>query len=292
MVEVPIISRVSLSPGGRRVEIETRVTNLARDHRLQVHFPTPIATTRSFAEGSFDVVERPLELPADTEDWIEQPMPTKPQKSFVDVSDGQIGLMVANRGLPEYEVIPTGQGSTVALTLLRCVGWLSRDDLTTRVGHAGPPVETPEAQCPGEHTFHYAIIPHNGEWREAYQETHAFNAPLQAVTTGFHPGSLPMEQSFLEIKPDSLVVSAVKRAEEGDGLIVRFYNITGERVRGRVRLNISFKEGWRVNLNEEKIKKLTPDKKGAISLPVRGHEIVTLRFVLAGKPRGQQKPKS
>ena len=97
--------------------------------------------------------QRPLDLPRDTQDWPEQPTPTQHQRTFVDVNDGKIGLLVANRGLPEYEVIPGEEGVTVALTLLRCVGWLSRDDMHCRRGHAGPGLPTPGAQCLGTHTF-------------------------------------------------------------------------------------------------------------------------------------------
>ena len=54
--------------------------------------------------------------------------------------------MVANRGLPEVEFIPEGNETHIALTLLRCVGWLSREDMHCRRGHAGPELPTPEAQ--------------------------------------------------------------------------------------------------------------------------------------------------
>ena len=189
MVEVPITSQISLYPGVPRLDFRTEVDNRARDHRLRVHFPSPVHTDWSEAESTFDVVRRPLGVPADTGEWVEQPVPTHPQKTFVDVSDGAAGLMVINRGLPEYEVLREADGSvTVALTLLRCVGWLSRDDYPCRKGHAGPALETPEAQCLGHHVFEYAIVPHAGNWRVVYPEAHAFNAPLRAVSTDSHTG--------------------------------------------------------------------------------------------------------
>jgi len=131
--------------------------------------------------------------------------------------------MVINRGLPEYEVLRGETGVTVALTLLRCVGWLSRDDLVTRPGHAGPGLPTPGAQCPGHHVFEYAVVPHAGDWSACFREAHAFNAPLRAALTGIHQGSLPSAGSFVTVEPDTVVVSAVKAAEMGDGLIVRVY---------------------------------------------------------------------
>ncbi|KPL21544.1 MAG: hypothetical protein AMJ93_09370, partial [Anaerolineae bacterium SM23_84] len=105
LTPLPITSRVSLSPGVPRIDFVTTVQNCAKDHRLRVHFPVPIITDLSYAEGHFDVLARSLELPANTENWPEQPVATQHQRTFVDVNDGLIGLLVANRGLPEYEVI-------------------------------------------------------------------------------------------------------------------------------------------------------------------------------------------
>jgi len=283
IVEMPIKSRVTLSPGVRRIDIQTEVLNRACDHRLRVHSPTPFQAESAFAEGHFEVVERPLGLPTETEGWIEQPVPTRPQRTFVDVNDGKVGLMVANRGLPEYEVMSTLQGSTIALTLLRCVGWLSRDDLTTRRGHAGPALETPGAQCQGRYIFAYSLIPHAGSWQAAYGEAHAFAAPLRAIPTGVHKGVLPPEQGFIHVEPERLVISAIKMASlrdpVGEGLVVRFYNIEEKGVQGQLRLSIPFAKAMLVNLNKEEIRRLSVDEEGKIALAVRGKEIVTVEFL-------------
>ena len=57
---LPILTRVTLTPGVRRVDFETMVETCARDHRLRVHFPTSLAVDAACADGHFDVVERPL----------------------------------------------------------------------------------------------------------------------------------------------------------------------------------------------------------------------------------------
>ncbi len=112
------------------------------------------------------------------------------------------GLMLANRGLPEVEVLKNPLGNAeIALTLLRCVGWLSRDDFSTRKGHAGPFLETPGAQMPGKWAFDYSIIPHSGNWQSAFWQAYAFETPLRAVTTGLHAGGLPPAGSFVETSP-------------------------------------------------------------------------------------------
>jgi alpha-mannosidase len=182
---------------------------------------------RAEYDGHFEVVSRPLELPAHDEGWIEQPSPSHPQRCFIDISDGAHGLMVANRGLREAEAIQVGRGTEIALTLLRCVGWLSLDDLPVRKGHAGPPfTATPLAQMRGTYSFDYSIIPHKGTWRDAYRHAYEFNAPLKAVIGLPHPGTLPGAGAFIQARPATFIITAVKTAGDGDGLVVRGYNIT------------------------------------------------------------------
>ncbi len=215
-----ISSRITLTSGVPRVDISTAIENSAQDHRLRVHFPAPFSSTTGSQDGQFEVVERSIGLPPYDETWVEQPRPEVPQRAFTDISDGKSGLMVANRGLPEVEVLKNSLGNAeIALTLLRCVGWLSRDDFSTRKGHAGPFLETPSAQMPGNWTFAYSIIPHASGWQSAFQQAYAFETPLRVVTTSLHTGDLPPSGSFVETTPETFIVSAVKTAEDGQRLV-------------------------------------------------------------------------
>ena len=274
-----ISSLVSLSSGVPRVDIRTSLENHAKDHRLRVHFPAPFGAGTSSQDGHFEVVERKVGVAVFDETWIEQPRPEAPQRAFTDVSDGKSGLMLANRGLPEVEVLKNARGNAeIALTLLRCVGWLSRDDFSTRKGHAGPFLETPGAQMPGKWSFDYSIIPHPGNWQSAFQQAYAFETPLRAVTTDLHGGSLPPAGSFVETTPEAFVVSAVKQAEAGQGWLVRGYNLTGESIEVTLKPWKPFTKVELVNLAEEKQAALKPDKTGSVTFPVRGHAIVSVLF--------------
>ncbi len=299
-----VTSDVSLVAGARRVEIRTTVENVARDHRLRVLFPVPFVADWADAEGVFEVRRRPAtSASADTghdaaqAQWAETPVSTYPQKRFVDVSDDSAGLAVLNRGLAEYEVMPNAAtgGSVVAITLLRCVEWLSRDDLATRRGHAGPMLHTPEAQGPGRHTFEYALVPHTGTWRAedtlALHEAQAFETPLRAVVTEQHPGRLPNLWSFAHVTPACVVVSAMKRAEREDALVIRLHNPLDEPLTAEVILPVAFTDVREVNLNEEE----TPQSGSrdvarflstGVRASLRGGEIKTLLFRFAHLPVG------
>lgn len=273
---IPITTRISLAAGVPRCDIQTTIVNTARDHRLRVLVPTPIRADHSFAEGHYDVVRRPLALPADTADWVEQPQPTFPQRAFCDVNDGAKGVMVAVRGLPEGEVIAGDEGATIAVTLLRCVGWLSRDDLSTRKWGAGPGRPTPEAQELGEHTFHYAIIPHAGGWEQAFRHAHAFETPMRVVQAAMQ-GPLPPRMSLLSVRPESLVVTAVKAPEDGDGLIVRVCNYAAHAVDAEMEFAWPIRRAERVNLAEQPIEPVAVVDGRAVRVPCGPWQTATVR---------------
>jgi mannosylglycerate hydrolase len=277
-VDCEIISRVSLYPGVPRIDIETEVDNRSKDHRLRVHFPTGIRADRSQAEQHFGVVSRPIGVPEHDDTWFETPVATYPQKSFVDISDGKRGLMLANRGLPEYEAIEEADGTiTIALTLLRCVEWLSRDDLSTRRGHAGPGMHTPGALMQGRWKFEYSLIPHEGGWENAFAEAHRFLRPLRSLRTSRGDGTLPRSASLVGIEPPEVILSALKLAEDGDGTITRVYNIAPDEVEARIRPREPFERVEPVDLNEENAEALDSED-GLVRLKLKPNEIATLKI--------------
>ena len=281
LVTIPLTSRISLAPGVPRIDIRTEVDNTARDHRLRVHFPAPFAVDAADYDGHFEVVRRPIGVPVSTEKWVEQPRPETHQRAFTDISNGKVGLTIANRGLPEVEVIrlPKSGETEIALTLLRCVGWLSRDDMSARQGHAGPGFETPGGQMQGKSVFNYSIIPHTGNWQESYQQAYAFQTELRAIETEIHPGEIPAQGSFVSSSPAEFVISAVKAAENGKGWLVRGYNILPEPVQVSLKPLRRFAHAAQVNLAEEEISLLKWDENGSVVIPVSAHQIVSVMFL-------------
>ncbi len=289
-VVIPITTHVSLITGVPRVDIRTEITNTAKDHRLRVHFPAPFAVTEADYDGHFEFVRRPIGIPIFDESWGEQPRPEVPQRAFTDISDGKIGLMIANRGLPEVEVllknpfpsrkrVPESQ-TEIALTLLRCVGWLSRDDFANRKGHAGPFLPTPGAQMIGKLMFEYSIIPHavGRDGILPYDQAYAFETPMRAVSTGLHGDDLPVNGSFVSVEPREFVISAIKEAEDGRGWLVRGYNIADEEIKVTLKPWRKFKHIELVNLAEERLATLKPNADGSVSLAAGKHEILTVLF--------------
>ena len=296
MTTCSITSEISLVPGARRIDIRTSVENKAKDHRLRVLFPVPYTVETVAAEGTFEVHTRPIAAtqPEAGAEWIEEPVNTFPQKRFVDISNGTIGLGILNRGLPEYEVMTEGpgvpQGQVAgAITLLRCVEWLSRGDLSVRRGHAGPMEFAPEAQCLGHHVFDYALAPHSGDWvgEEALvqREALAFNIPVRTVVVPIAEQqvvdkTVGSSAKLLAIEPREIVVSAIKRRNVGDGFVIRLYNPLSSAVEVTLQIGVAASRAFVANLQEEQQEQLLwSGEEEPLHVGVRAGGIITLLFM-------------
>ncbi|EQD59150.1 protein containing Glycosyl hydrolases 38, partial [mine drainage metagenome] len=82
----------------------------------------------------------------------------------------------------------------------------------------------------GHHHFSYALYPHAGDWKTALtvRRGYDYNYKLQAMQVEAHSGTLPLERSFITVKGNNVVLTAVKKAEDADGLILRFYEWAGQ----------------------------------------------------------------
>ncbi|MBI5353037.1 MAG: hypothetical protein HZB50_10395 [Chloroflexi bacterium] len=268
MVELPIITTVTLTNGVSRVDIHTQVENHAKDHRLRVHFPVQSVESAEY-DGHFEIVKRPVKLPPFDSTWVEEPRPEVPQRAFTSAGD----VTIANRGLPEVEVT---SDSEIAITLLRCVGWLSRDDFSNRKGHAGPFLETSAAQMIGNWEFDYSII--MGQNVGAYHEAWNFESPLRAIATDLHTGVLPSSASMVHVSHPSFMVSAIKETEDGKNWILRGYNIGDDEIEVTLLPWRKFAKAQTANMAEETVSRLKVERSGAVSVKVLAHQVVTIKF--------------
>lgn len=263
--EFIITSYVTLGVNSRRVDIKVVFDNNITDHRLRALFPTQLNSDYCYADGQFDIVKRPV---YPWEGWT-NPSNCHRQQAFVDMCDGYEGLVVANRGLPEYEVLRDGTNS-IALTLVRSVGELGD------WGH----FPTPGAQCQGLQEVEYSIIPYGTETgrNDAYKAAYQFSAaPLSAVQETIHEGTLKMEDSFIKICGRNLVMSALKKCEDRDTAILRLYNIGEQEELLQVDLKGSFSRVFETNMNEDRQRELEV-KAGRIEMPVGVKKIITLEL--------------
>jgi mannosylglycerate hydrolase len=283
-VTLPIRTTYSLTSSSRALVIETVVDNSGKDHRLRALVPTGVRTDRVLADSQFCVVERQQrkhDLRAFT---IEHPAQVAPMQRFVTVRKGSRGMSVLSLGLPEYELKLDGRG-TIALTLLRCVGLLAGEDLITRPGgKAGWHNETPDAQCPGEHRFRYALLPHGGNDREIMEllneEAERFHYPFLPVRRK-NESSLPLEKRFAGIEGRELLLSALKQSEDGTGIVVRVQNLSSGVSDGVLSFAAPVKDAWRTRLDEEVQERLQVSGGGQVRFSVAPRGLFTIKVVFA-----------
>ena len=149
-------------------------------------------------------------------------------------------------------------------------------------GKTGPAIPVPDARELRSYTFRYAIYPHRGDWKSAYSYRQAleFNCALDGMQ--LRGGEkLPHEKSFLSIKPENVILSALKVADDGDGIILRFYEAAGENTDAEITFFREPAEVKAVNLLEyedEEVSKGLQIEGKRIKLNVKPFEIVTLRL--------------
>ncbi len=279
---LPVELRLTLVRDCPWLAVEVRIDNTAADHRLRLVFPTGFAFDASEAAIPFDVVSRPVVLPAG---WEAQG--NHPAQAFVDVhaTGADRGLALLLDGTPEYHAMGTPggpAGQAVALTLLRC---------TDVVGDNPGFDRAPDGQCPGPLTVRLAVLPHRGDWRAAglHAAAERFQLPPRPLQLGLEPEvrrfraeagpgpnpfvppdpvpHLPPAHSFLAVEVLGAVFSALKPAEAGAGLIVRLFNPGAEAVSGRLRLDRPLARAEAVSLSEEAQEELGAGPEVPVALP-------------------------
>ena len=283
-VDCGVRSRVGLKKGSRVVEIELQFENRAEDHRLRVEFATMVTTDTVISDGHFYVNHRPIDKPAG-ENWKQPPQQTNPQQDFTLLQDGEQGFAVLNKGLPEIQAARSADGEvTLSLTLLRAVGWLSRDDVETRrCQNAGPTLYTPEAQCLGEHRFQYAVVPFVGDYVSADIKgiSQRYRVPVVAIQ-GVEDGHVPGAEGLVQKTSSCTCVSAIKKHGVRGTLEVRLYNLTGDAVEERFTFGRPVTAAWLLDLVGERLQNAQLSGERELVLSLGPHQIVTLELELDG----------
>ncbi|MEV2270556.1 glycoside hydrolase family 38 N-terminal domain-containing protein [Nonomuraea africana] len=201
--EIVVGTRVELRAGEPFVRLQVEFDNRCSDHRVRLHVPLPAAATSSFAEGQFAVVERGLTAEGGCG---ETPLPTFPASSWV--STGGVAALLEH--VTEYELAD----GELALTLLRSVGYLSRNRNALRPEPAGPQLPTPAAQSRGLRRVSLALMPHTGSWAAVPPAAEVFRHDLLAVPgTGDASLPLPPAAAGLSVTGEGVVMTSLRERD-------------------------------------------------------------------------------
>lgn len=136
----------------------------------------------------------------------------------------------------------------------------------------------------GNHRYRMSLLPHRGNWRLRYREAIGFNYPLisfvGAADVYSKEAVLPESSNYLRLGPSNLILTAMKKSEDGDCITIRFYEAEGNACQARIRMSSKIRNAWRTNLIEENEETLTPLDDGVLELAVGPWEIVTLKVAV------------
>ncbi len=258
-----------------RIDFVTVVENRHPRTRIRVRFKTNIDEDEYVCDMQFGAIRRRANtyyhIP---KDWVEKPSGVYPTLRWMDYGNGRYGVTVMNRGNPENEV----RDGCVYITLLRSVDLLSH-------GKEGPVIPVYDAtELNKRYEFRYSIYPHEGDWKDAksYKMGYEFNYDLIALQLKPN-GKYRPERCFLWVKPENVVLTALKMSEDGDDVIVRVYEATGEKTRARIEFFRRVEAVRVVNLLEEYSEEFDKDVSvdgNGIEFEINPFEIVTLRVRL------------
>ena len=270
-----VTARLVLDADASYLRVEVRGENLAPDHRLRLRIHSDVSHPQVWADAAFGPVRRePLDVPpGDSRD--EQVVPTAPLHRYVSLFDDERGFTLFSDGLAEYESLGDG---TLAVTLVRAVGELSRNDVPERPGHAGWPTPTPGAQCLGPFEANFAVLPHGSRSAETLTAIeHAADDVLcaPAGTTLRSALAVPAPVHGIELAGTGLTFSALKESEDGQWLVLRCINVCDEPVDGRWVLPFDIREARSARLDETPRDELAAVAR-SVAFHARARDVVTI----------------
>lgn len=272
-VRIPIKSTVTIKKDSPVLEIETQVVNTAKDHFMRVCFETGITAANTISTEVFNM-ETHATAPTQDGKWQGPELRRNQQHMFMDIGDGKDGVTIINDYLRDYEVIDHTKG-TIAQSVVRSVQIQIPCDNRLWMKYPGDD----STQSLGTHVLRYGILVHEGSWETTKPFIHAmiFQTPMQVAQFSRQSGNWPFEKSFLTLSPDDLVLSCVKKAENNNSVLVRFYNPTTKKISSQLTPGFSFKKVFQCRLDEHRICSLTPNQ-GLITFEIGPKQIITIEL--------------
>lgn len=238
-----------------RIDFKTLVDWKEKNILLKAAFPVAVNANKASYEIQYGNVER--ETHSNTS-WDMAKFEVCGHK-WADLSEGAYGVSLLNDCKYGYDI----KDGVMRLTLLKSGTY-----------------PNPEADL-GRHELTYSIYPHRGTWREAGTVPMAYdlNAPMYAVLEEAHLGELDKAFSLLSVNKDNCMIEVVKKAEEGDDIIIRLYEYKNMRETALLTFAKDIDSCYECDLLEGNEKRVEVEK-NCISFEIQPYEIKTFKVRL------------
>ena len=276
MVDMPITFKFKLWKGIKRLDINIKIRNHSRNHRVRAVFTFPMEFDSIKANEIFCTEDFSVEHPPITAEWKENPTRELPFRDWISVSDDVHRCTLAAKGLYVFESLDK---NSIAFTLFRSVGELMRINVKDREGccAAGYPVDG--AQCLIEMTYDCALFIHsaNDSVYDIHRMTEQFILP-PAVHPIRRNEEIEADSAFAElfrfIDNKSFAVSVFEQSYDREYFVLRFYEINGENGTAKIDL-LCFNRVYMSDMNETIIDELKMNN-GIVEIDVQANKVITL----------------
>ena len=250
------VQDIRMYAGVPRVDVKMQVDWHEKHILLKVAFPLSAHSD----QATFEIPYGSIERPTTRNTAAEQAKFEVPAQRWADLSDTKHGFSLLNDSKYGYDV----KGNVLRLSLLRSPEW--------------PDPHADE----GHHEFTYSLYPHGGNWRDAQtvRRGYELNYKLIAMRAQKHEGTLPGEHSFVRVEPDNVVLTAIKKSEDDDSLVLRFYEWAGREADVTLQLPAGAQSASETDLMERSIASLAMHN-DAVTVHTKPYEIKTLKVRFA-----------
>ncbi|MCU0454570.1 MAG: glycosyl hydrolase-related protein [Bacteroidetes bacterium] len=246
---------IMLYRGLDRIDFITQADWWEDKTMVKIAFPVTVRDSAATYEIPFGTIRRST----GTTTSVEKAQFEVPSHRWADLSQSDRGVSLLNRSKYGYDI----KDNLMRLSLLRSPKW---------------PDPTADR---GAHTIEYALLPHEGTWEDANTVRHGYeyNSPLIAVPTDRQRGKDPAVQSLLGFRGDGLVLTSVKKAEEGNAWIMTWYNLSDRTQTAEISLPAAPKAVRRSNTMEEDGESVTVvNRQARVRTPAKGMAVLKVEW--------------
>ncbi len=230
---------VSVTEGSAVVTFDTKVDWNESQKMLRTAFYTDIHTDEVSCDIQYGTIKRPT---VKNTSWDMAKHEICAHK-YVDLSENDYGVALMNDCKYGHCV----EGGMMDLNLLRSPNYPGEQaDVAT-------------------HTFQYALYPHSGDLAhsDVIQKSYEFNCPM------YFGGEI---KQFAAVSSPNVIIESVKKAEDGNAVIVRMYECKGTPCDTALKFNRAVKAAYEVDMTEENERAVD-----LAHIPFGKYEIVTVK---------------
>lgn len=234
------------------------ISNEVDWHEQHVLLKAAFPLAASSAMATYEIPYGSIERPTTRKNRWDAAKFEVPALRWADLGDADHGFSLINEAKYGYDA----KDNVLRLTLLRS-------------STAPDPVADQGAQH-----FAFSLYPHHANWKQA-QTVHRgyeFNYKLYAEQAPEHPGTLPASFSFVSVDSQNLTLTALKKSEDGQHLVLRFYEWAGKSGVAKVSVPHGIVSATSINLMEEPEGPSIEVKDGMALVPYTPYSIVTVRL--------------